>query len=238
MTGTPQHPRRVGILSPGTSQFDSRAQRIARSLVARGDTVTIYSRRRPGLPGEETLDGYRIVRIPLDRADARAERSADRSGDAASGPVGAGGGTGDGGSQGRPRSIRTRAGDLVRGAYWTWHRLSDQVAVIHRFRNFPVRPITWGRRFAASDRVEPHDIWHGMWAGSLPMLHRVQRRHGGVTLYDPRDVFLRARIFAAMPRWQRCDPQPHRAPVGTCCGCGHPGQRAVCGDDAARPEPG
>ncbi len=197
-TAQPRRPRRVGILSPGTSEFDSRAQRIARSLVARGDTVTIYSRRRPGLPADETIDGYRIVRIPLDRADARAERSAD--GVAHLAGVG---GTVSAGARGRSWGIRARAWELVRGAYWTWHRWSDRVAVIHRFRNFPVRPMSWGRRFAGSDRVEPHDIWHGMWAGSLPMLHRVRRRHGGATLYDPRDVFLRSRIYAAMPGWQR-----------------------------------
>jgi len=195
-TGTPRLPRRVGILSPGTSEFDSRAQRIARSLVALGDTVTIYSRRRPGLPAEETLDGYRIVRIPLDRADARAERSSGPPGEAARDPS-------QGGLRGRIHDVRARVRELVRSGYWTWHRWSDRVAVIHRFRNFPVRPITWGRRFAASERVEPHDIWHGMWAGSLPMLHRVRRRHGGATLYDPRDVFLRARIYASMPGWQR-----------------------------------
>ena len=191
--GSPRRPRRVGILSPGTSEFDSRAQRIARSLVARGDTATIYSRRRPGLPGEETLDGYRIVRIPLDRADARAEQAGDLGRPAAHGT----------GRAERRRGIRARAWELVRGGYWTWHRWSDRVAVIHRFRNFPVRPMSWGRRFAASDRVEPHDIWHGMWAGSLPMLHGVRRQHGGATLYDPRDVFLRSRIYASMPGWQR-----------------------------------
>ncbi len=65
-------PARIGILSQGTSQFDSRAQRIARSCVAAGDTVTIYSRFRRGLPREESLDGYRIVRLPLSASDARA----------------------------------------------------------------------------------------------------------------------------------------------------------------------
>ena len=149
-TRTPRGPRRVGILSPGTSEFDSRAQRIARSLVALGDTVTIYSRRRPGLPREETLDGYRIVRIPLDRADARAEHSADAAGTAdASGTTDASGTAGAGpvgrparsagGAQGRVRQVQVRAWDLARGGYWTWHRWSDRVAVIHRFRNGPVR---------------------------------------------------------------------------------------------------
>jgi len=201
-TRTPRGPRRVGILSPGTSEFDSRAQRIARSLVALGDTVTVYSRRRPGLPREETLDGYRIVRIPLDRADARAEQAADQPGGRDRGSS-AGAARATAGWRGFARRARTGAWDVLRGGYWTWHRWSDRVAVIHRFRNFPVRPISWGRRFAASDRVEPHDIWHGMWAGSLPMLQRVRRRHGGATVYDPRDVFLRARIYASMPTWQR-----------------------------------
>ena len=65
-------PARIAILSQGTSQFDSRAQRIARSCAAAGDTVTIYSRFRRGLPREESLDGYRIVRLPLSRSDAEA----------------------------------------------------------------------------------------------------------------------------------------------------------------------
>ncbi len=142
-TGTQRRPRRVGILSPGTSEFDSRAQRIARSLVARGDTVTIYSRRRPGLPREETLDGYRIVRIPLDRADARAEQALDarlrpaHPATAAQGPAG--------GLPGRSPAARGPVpGSSSEGGYWTWHRWSDRVAVIHRFRNFPVRPIALG----------------------------------------------------------------------------------------------
>ena len=59
----------------------------------------------------------------------------------------------------------------------------------------------WARSF--EQWVEPHDIWHGMWAGSLPALGRVRRRHGGRTVYDPRDVYLRSLHFGDMPRWQR-----------------------------------
>ena len=59
----------------------------------------------------------------------------------------------------------------------------------------------WARSF--DRRVEPHDIWHGMWAGSLPALGRVRKRHGGHTVYDPRDVYLRSLQFGDMPRWQR-----------------------------------
>jgi glycosyltransferase involved in cell wall biosynthesis len=77
----------------------------------------------------------------------------------------------------------------------------DRVPVVRRFRQFPWHPM---RRAAWFERqVEPHDIWHGMWAGSLPALSRVRRRHGGRTVYDARDVFLRARLRAGMPGWER-----------------------------------
>jgi glycosyltransferase involved in cell wall biosynthesis len=38
-------------------------------------------------------------------------------------------------------------------------------------------------------------MWHGMWAGSLPALVRLQRRHGGRTIYDSRDVYMLSRVF-------------------------------------------
>jgi glycosyltransferase involved in cell wall biosynthesis len=177
----------VAILSPGTSQFDSRAHRVARSLVARGHRVTIYSRRRGDLPREEALDGYRIVRIPLGRSDEDATRAVG------SGPSPAAGT--------RPQGVAIRVRRAIGRARSSWLRYSDRVAVVHRFRTFPLRPMGWARSFER--RVEPHDIWHGMWAGSLPALGRVRGRHGGHTVYDPRDVYLRSLHFGDMPRWQR-----------------------------------
>ncbi len=41
--------------------------------------------------------------------------------------------------------------------------------------------------------MEPADVWHGMWAGSLPALTRMRRRFGGRTIYDSRDVYMEAR---------------------------------------------
>lgn len=58
---------------------------------------------------------------------------------------------------------------------------------------FPIRPIAWG--VALEEVAEPADLWHGMWAGSLPALKRLRGRHGGRTVYDSRDVYLHARIF-------------------------------------------
>jgi glycosyltransferase involved in cell wall biosynthesis len=177
-------PARIAILSHGTSAFDSRAQRIARTWAARGDAVTLYSRYMPGLPREQELDGYRLVRIPLDESDARLaqreeRRTATDAGAAPSRPAAAG-----------PGALRRVVSRLPTGTL-----------IRHRFRQFPRRPLQRAPWYVR--QVEPHDIWHGMWAGSLPALEQVRAAHGGHTVYDARDVFLRSRMFDHMPRWQR-----------------------------------
>lgn len=189
-------PASIAILSPGTSVFDSRAHRIARSLVAQGDRVTIYSRRKQGAAPEEWTDGYRIVRIPLSRSDLEAAGGSGSRDDRPAvrpvrtpvtrGPIG---------------RLRASITGILRQAHRAWLERSDQVSVIRRFRAFPLRPMGWGSWFER--QVEPHDVWHGMWAGSLPALGRVRRRHGGRTVYDARDVYLRSLQFGNMPRWQR-----------------------------------
>jgi glycosyltransferase involved in cell wall biosynthesis len=68
-------------------------------------------------------------------------------------------------------------------------------------QKYPVRPIAWAR---AVERVaEPADIWHGMWAGSLPALDRLGRHFGGRTVYDSRDVYMESRDLATAPRLLR-----------------------------------
>ena len=63
---------------------------------------------------------------------------------------------------------------------------------------YPIRPIAWARTVA--EVAEPADIWHGMWAGSLPAMDRLRRRHGGRTVYDSRDVYMESRNLATAPR--------------------------------------
>ena len=58
---------------------------------------------------------------------------------------------------------------------------------------FPLHPLGWAA--ALESVVEPADIWHGMWAGSLPALGRMYRLHGGRTIYDSRDVYMMSRDF-------------------------------------------
>jgi hypothetical protein len=68
---------------------------------------------------------------------------------------------------------------------------------------FPLRPLAWAA--ALEDVADPADIWHGMWAGSLPGLARLRARYGGRTVYDSRDVYLHARVFDGMrPALRSC----------------------------------
>ncbi len=178
-------PARIAILSHGTSAFDSRAQRIARTWAARGDTVTLYSRYLPGLPREAELDGYRLVRIALDEDDVRLAEREDRRAARSEAVT-------------QPRPSEPPAPSAIRRVV---ARLPTGTLIRHRFRQFPVRPLRRAPWFVR--QVEPHDIWHGMWAGSLPALEQVRSAHGGHTVYDARDVFLRSRMFDHMPHWQR-----------------------------------
>ncbi|MBX3029949.1 MAG: glycosyltransferase [Chloroflexi bacterium] len=190
---------RIGIISQGTSEFDSRTVRIARTCAARGDTVTVYARHAEGLPAEEHVDGYRIVRVALNRADQKKARAR------ASGRATSGRRTGQTRSRGPVARVVARGSAIAR-------RLVGRVTAVigsvlehtetwRRFQRFPIRPVGWARWYEA--QVEPHDIWHGMWAGSLPTIDRLRRRLGGATVYDTRDVYLRSRGFDGMPRWQR-----------------------------------
>jgi glycosyltransferase involved in cell wall biosynthesis len=206
-------PRRIAYLSYSNARFDSRSHRMARSAVAAGDQVTIYARWEPGLPVEEHIAGYRLVRVPMDlrllvpglRGGAR-RRIAARVAAAAQAT-----------SPAAPRSRadgppRGRRGDAIREkargtpVFPVLHAgMEVGLAPIRWYRRllmFPIRPLAWA--VALEDAVESADLWHGMWAGSLPALGRLRSRHGGRTVYDSRDIYLHARMFDRMaPPWRR-----------------------------------
>ena len=88
-----------------------------------------------------------------------------------------------------PRRLAGKVKRRVLRPYRRWRRL---------LLTFPLRPLGWAT--ALEEVVEPADIWHGMWAASLPALARVRRRHGGRTVYDSRDVYMQSRDFASAGR--------------------------------------
>lgn len=203
---------RLAILSYSNGRFDARSRRIARSAAAAGYEPVVYARWEPGLPFEEDLDGLRIVRVPVDvrrvlpgfRGAARRALLAGR----ASGSVGSVPAT-------RPRRVprpsirgrtpREHVHAFVRspGEYASRLVLVPVIVARRLFRRlagpfvlFPLRPLAWAA--ALEDVAGPADVWHGMWAGSLPALDRLRARHGGRTVYDSRDVYLHARAFDRM----------------------------------------
>jgi glycosyltransferase involved in cell wall biosynthesis len=200
LTAGRRRDRRIAYLSFGSGQYDARTFRMARSAIAAGYDVTVYARWYPGLPWTEERDGYRIVRAPFDwrlaipglrgrarRRVADARRVSERPADQGAGSVPA-----TRRVHGRSRSvsriasaIKRRVGGVLKRPFDRWWRL---------VRFFPLYPLGWAE--GLGQVAEPADIWHGMWAGSLPALSRLKRRSGGRTIYDSRDVYMQSRDFA------------------------------------------
>lgn len=188
----PPRPR-IAFLTYSTGLFDSRTHRMARSAVEAGYGVVIYARWEQGLAFEEEVEGFRVVRAPADWrfAFAPTRGSARRRSRAAQAADG-------GGSPGRGASPRRgRLSRLLRRLAGA-PGLSIVAEPVRQLMMFVVRPYGWA--VALEEVVEPADVWHGMWAGSLPALARFRARHGGRTIYDSRDIYLHARSFDRSPR--------------------------------------
>lgn len=203
---------RIAYLSYSSGVYDARTFRMARSAIEAGYHVTVYTRWHPGLPPVEERDGYRLIRVPFEwqLAVPGLRDGARRRAAAAMAEVDLVAETGeepsDSDGQGpdeiiTPPSLlastairlpRRLAGRVRRRLLRPWNRWWRLVKV------FPLRPLGWAA--ALEDVVEPADIWHGMWAGSLPALERMRRRHGGRTIYDSRDVYMQSRDFAKAGR--------------------------------------
>jgi glycosyltransferase involved in cell wall biosynthesis len=191
----PAADRRIAYLTYSTAAYDSRTQRMAASAIEAGYEVVVYARWEPGVPLESEGPGYRIRRAPVvaelaipglrDRgrrrlAAIRAGSFAIASEPAARRPAGEP-------ATERPLLVRW-TGTIVR----TPRRWRDRLSI------FPIRPVAWA--IALEEIAEPADLWHGMWAGSLPALDRLRGRFGGRTVYDSRDVYIQARGFGSMSR--------------------------------------
>ena len=208
---------RLALLSYSNGRFDARTRRIARSAAALGYTAVAYARWEPGLPFEEEADGLRIIRVPIvlrmaipgfraagrrEIARIRASPGAARRAPSRSSPRARAGRAAPPPWPEARKPLRIKLRDFGGDPLGYGRRLAGRaVRVLRRgvrgavgpFVLFPLRPLAWAA--AVEDVAEPADIWHGMWAGSLPALARLRRRHGGRTVYDSRDVYLHARIF-------------------------------------------
>jgi glycosyltransferase involved in cell wall biosynthesis len=192
---------RIAYLSYSSGEFDARTFRMARTALEAGYNVVVYARWYQGLPVVEERDGYRIVRVAWDwrlavpwlrrkarhrvaaaMAKAPTERAARPTGIAEvieqpmpSMPV--------------PRGIAWQVLRRLVGTRRQWWR---------RLRLFPLYGMGWAEGLARA--AEPADLWHGMWAGSLPALARMRSMFGGRAIYDSRDVYLESRDLAGSGR--------------------------------------
>jgi glycosyltransferase involved in cell wall biosynthesis len=199
---------RLGILSFSSGEFDARTFRIASSAIDAGWQVTVYTRWFPGLAPTEQRDGYRLIRVDADPRQAlpivgRLVRRHRRATAMRTAVVGraeiapAASGPNVMPAAPAPKRRRFTGNPLTWPARFTLRKLRGWRRKLSRWRitllMFPLRPLGWSR--AVEEVAEPADVWHGMWAGSLPALNRLQRRHGGGTLYDSRDVYMLSRNF-------------------------------------------
>ena len=201
---------RIAYLTYSTGEYDGRTQRMARTALAAGYDVIVYARWQQGLALEESGPGYRIVRIPAvpdlaipwRRARGRqrlAEIMASEPGTTSTDSAPRAASPSSGAPQRRGGwPVRVVRG-LVRRARRLVSRVARRVPSLPFTRPimlFPLRPLGWA--IPLSEYAEPADLWHGMWAASLPALDRLRAAHGGRTIYDSRDVYMRSRGFERM----------------------------------------
>ena len=202
--------RRIAYLSFSIAEFDARTLRMARTARAAGSRGRGLRALEAGAAGHRGPrwhpDRPRLLRLAVDRARAAGRRSATGQRRRWRRPRRAGRPRSPAARPARSPSLDRRAlrgrrarsrcrGGARRRAARSPRWCANRAASI---RLFPAQPLAWASSLEAV--AEPADVWHGMWAGSLPALGRLRRRHGGRTIYDSRDVFLQSRGFATAPR--------------------------------------
>jgi glycosyltransferase involved in cell wall biosynthesis len=204
---------RIAYLTYSSAEYDGRTQRMARTAVAAGYDVVVYARWQQGLALEDDGPGYRIVRIPAIPdlvVPWRRARGRKRLAQIMAGETGPPDVTVRPPTTKPPRPARampaTAARKAVRVGQGAARRARRALGrMMKRLPDlpwtrpimlFPQRPLGWA--IPLEEYAEPADIWHGMWAGSLPALVRLRAKHGGRTIYDSRDVYMRSRGFERM----------------------------------------
>ena len=180
--------QRCTLVLPSSGAFDSRAWRIATTLVARGHEVVVMARLESGLPAvEEHPGGYLVIRVPVSaalgvpaplRAIASRLRRARRS-----------------------RRLAAQATDRAAPAGETgWAcvgRLRRATAGIVRLAaiGLTVR----SQRLATRRAAPAADLVHAMAYMGIPIGLDLGRRDLAAVVYDARDIYVDAAHLARLP---------------------------------------
>ncbi len=213
----PQRPQRLTLVLPSTGEFDSRTYRIASAAVARGHTVTVIARWKPGLlDAEEHPAGYRILRVPFSPIEGlplpglvRAGRAAARRLRAVStrtpyrppvDPMAAMRASVARAAASPGSAPVTRSADDGPGGADDGVPRSSLpgrlVGTIVRRLAIPLTIRSQGR-FAAQV-APPADLYHGMAYMGIPIALRLARRDRAKVVYDARDIYMDAANLARM----------------------------------------
>lgn len=224
MTDAVPRPQRLTLVLPSTGEFDSRTYRIASSAAARGHTVTVIARWRPGLPDvEDHPAGYRILRVPYSAIDGlpmprlvRLGRAAIRRLHAArtrtpyrppADPMAA-----MRSASARLRAAASSAAPTARAQSGVEAGTGGpdggaapagegQASLPRRIASSLVRRLSIPLTIRAQGRfalqvAPPADLYHGMAYMGVPIALRLARRDGAKAVYDARDIYMDAANLA------------------------------------------
>ena len=153
---------------------DSRSWKLARSLAAAGDAVTVVARELDDLPESEQRDGFALVRIAQPRPLAWLP------------------------APGLPPAHQATTGWLAR----LGGRLRNSVGRAAQAFRYLLLTRQWAARIASV--VPGADVWQSEGLITLPVALRLRQKLGGRVVYDSRDLHVESVGFARLPRpWRR-----------------------------------
>jgi len=208
--------QRAVLVLPSDGTFDSRAYRIARTLVERGHVVTVVGRLMGStLPTEEHPLGYRILRVPASTLDGMPCRPLVQLGRAAVRRIFAWR-TGTPYRPPEPPLARRSSGPLpgsdaaaTAGPATTSVTPDGRASLPRRLASGLIRrmaiPLTLRSHVRNARALAPAaDLYHGMAYMGIPIALDLAKRHRARAVYDARDIYLDARNLARMrgpARW-------------------------------------
>lgn len=177
-----RRPRRIALIPNNPFETDSRVWKVASTLGHAGYDVTVVAREKAGLPERQDEDGFRVVRVVQPKPLAWLPSPGLPAGEE-HGPAGA---------------AAPRAGGIARMRRIATASVGRAIQAVRYLR------LTSAWASAIERAIPPADVWVAEGLVTLPLAAELRRRHGGLAIYDARDLDVQAGRFAKLPGpWRR-----------------------------------